>query len=173
LRNKLGVIGLGATLALVIGFAVLQASAQGAPPADKGGMGSCTTDASGYCTVTHGLGTVPGEIQVTGRSPIGGTWTIGQTLADSPTANTFRLRAIAASGAPIAGQPITFWWHVWSVETSSPTTGPEPTVTSPPSTGPEPTVTSPPSTAQPTTTGEPPTSTSPASTDSPITTTTN
>jgi hypothetical protein len=154
LRNRLQVIGLSATLVLVIGLAglaVLQASAQGAPPADKGGMGSCTTDASGYCTVTHGLGTVPGEIQVTGRSPIGGTWTIGQTLADSPTASTFRLRAIAASGAPIANQPITFWWHVWSAQTSPPTTGPEPTITSPPSTGPEPTITSPPSTSPPTT----------------------
>jgi hypothetical protein len=161
LRNKVQVIGLSATLVLVIGLAVLQASALGAPPADKGGMGSCTTDASGYCTVTHGLGTVPGEVQVTGRSPIGGTWTIGQTLADSPTANTFRLRAIAASGAPIASQPITFWWHVWSAETSPPTTGPEPTITSPPSTARPPT-TSPPTTVPPTTA---PTTTNPPSTD--------
>jgi hypothetical protein len=150
MRNKLQVVALSAALVLVTGLAMLQATAQGAP-LDKGGLGACTTDASGYCTVTHGLGAVPGEIQVTGRSPIGGTWTIGQTLADSPTANTFRLRAIAASGAPIVSQPITFWWHVWSGQTSPPT---QPTTTAPPTTAP-PTTTEPPTTTPPTT--EPPT----------------
>ena len=161
MRNKLQVVALSAALVVVTGLAVLQATAQGAP-LDKGGMGACTTDAGGYCTVTHALGAVPGEIQVTGRSPIGGTWTIGQTVADRPTASTFRLRAIAASGAPIVSQPITFWWHVWSGQTSPPTT---PATTTGPPTSAAPT-TAPPTTAPPTT--EPPT-TEPPSTDPPTT----
>ena len=162
MRNKLQVVALSAALVVVTGLAVLHATAAQGAPLDKGGMGACTTDAGGYCTVTHALGAVPGEIQVTGRSPIGGTWTIGQTVADRPTASTFRLRAIAASGAPIVSQPITFWWHVWSGQTSPPTT---PATTTGPPTSAAPT-TAPPTTAPPTT--EPPTP-EPPSTDPPTT----
>jgi hypothetical protein len=117
---------------------------------DQGGMGSCTTNSLGYCTVPHSLGAVPTEIQVTGRSPIGGTYTLGQMLADTPTGSSFRVRAISASGNPIANQAITFWWHVWASGTAttvqvttttapSSTTGPPTTTTAPPTTAPPPT----------------------------------
>ncbi len=105
---------------------------------DTGGSASCTTNVNGYCTVPHGLGTTPGEVQLTGRAPIGGAYTLGQLIADSPTDTTFRLRAIAASGTPIANQTITFWWHVWAspaapTTTVAPATTAAPTTTSPPS----------------------------------------
>jgi hypothetical protein len=45
-------------------------------------MGSCTTNSLGYC--------------------------LGQMLADTPTGSSFRVRAISASGNPIANQAITF-----------------------------------------------------------------
>lgn len=81
---------------------------------EAGGLESCTTDASGYCTVTHGLSATPGDIQLTGKAPIAGNSNIPVgLLADQPTATSFRIRAINQSGAAIVSQPITFWWHAW------------------------------------------------------------
>lgn len=99
-----------------------------APPEHDGGIGSCTTDAGGYCTVGHSLGAVPTDIQVTPRSPIGGPDLAGTLSADQPTVTSFRVRALHGDGTVLASAPITFWYHVWARPAAAPTTTSLPTV---------------------------------------------
>ena len=79
-------------------------------PRPAGVVVSGTTDASGYLSVTHGLGWTPVAVVVTPNSPItaGGSSAIfGFALTDTFTSTTFRLRALAASAAAMASTAIT------------------------------------------------------------------
>src|SRR6266496_3432312 len=87
-----------------------------------GGMGTCITDTSGYCTFTHNLGSVPAEIQVTARSPIAGSNILSTVVVDSPTATTFRVRGLNQSGAALNTVSISFWWHANPSTSQSTTT---------------------------------------------------
>ncbi len=73
-----------------------------------GGIGSGTTDASGFLTFNHGAPFTPDHIVATARSPIsgGGTWSSG--AVDSITATTARIRI--NTGVATA---ITFHYHCY------------------------------------------------------------
>lgn len=103
-------------------------------PDSLGGVATCTTDVSGYCTVSHGLGVAPGETIVTSRRPISGSSIPGMLLADMPTETTFRVRALHTNGTVLASTSISFSWHIWvtptTTTTSTTTTTLPPTTTS-------------------------------------------
>ena len=141
-RGVVAVVGLAgvALVSAVLTFRTSSAQAR----TDIGGLGSCTTNSNGFCTVTHGLGSRPGEIQVTPRTPLtnNGATNFSQVQADSPTTTTFRVPAIAGNGNALGTAQVTFWWHVWAA--SSPTTTPP--TTAPPTTTEVPTTTEAPTT---------------------------
>jgi hypothetical protein len=108
------------------------------------GTTTVTTDASGYATIPHDLGSVPNSVIATSKSPL----LVGDVAVDSFTATNFRVRAWGANGTVIASKSITVSWAVFAgpaATTPPPTT--TPATSNPPTTAP----TTPPTTSPPAT----------------------
>lgn len=128
-RTKAGrsvVAAVVAALAGGLAVMVLRPAVASPITAEKAGVASCTTDATGFCTVDHALGTAPTGVLVTPRSPASGQAINSHMTADRFTATTFRVRAWRPSGGYLADTPVTFTWLAFS----TPEPSPEPTGTS-------------------------------------------
>lgn len=66
------------------------------------GIGSGSTDASSYVTITHGAGFTPAAVVVSPRSPITGGTIFGSAIVDSVGATTFRIRCFSPTGTGLA-----------------------------------------------------------------------
>lgn len=77
-----------------------------------GGTFAGTPDASGYLTVTHGLGFTPSQVQATPKSPItaGAAASIfGMAMTDSYGPTTFRVRCLNAAGGAFTAAVTGSW----------------------------------------------------------------
>lgn len=81
----------------------------GAANGPQVGSETVTPDASGFSTITHGLGYTPSVIIVQPESPITGSPIFGQVVVDSLTSTTFRVRCLSSTGAAITTS-VTFTW---------------------------------------------------------------
>lgn len=99
------IIVVTAALALA---AVATSSATDPAPRTQALTRTCTTDASGYCTVTHSLGVAPEAVVVTPAISAGGLDYHLSVVTGSATATSVRVRAMRTDSAPRANQPITF-----------------------------------------------------------------
>lgn len=94
---------------------------------------SCTTNASGYCTVGHGLGELPDAVLVTLGSPSGGAPNLPYQLAvTDKTASSFTVRALTTVGTVFVGN-VNFNAVLGGPNSGLPTT--PPVSTSPPASG--------------------------------------
>lgn len=155
-----------AVLVLGVGMAA-SAPAQSPGPRMVSGTGTCFTDSAGMCTISHVLGVKPDAVVVSANTPGQYYPFMLNTVRDSYTDKTFKVRAMFAPGQPKANGQI---WiaYVASVgigKPPAPTTAPS-TTTAPPTTTATPTTTAP-TTTQPTTTTP---STTPTTTTQPPTT---
>jgi|SRR5882757_4592069 len=110
-RGRLVVAGLALAMCGAVAGFVLPASATVGPTTsanEVAGQYSCTTNASGYCTINHTLGSTPEAVDVTLASPTGGQPNLPFQLAvDTRTATNFRVRALTTTGAAYANSALT------------------------------------------------------------------
>lgn len=148
-RNRLVATAAFVAMAVLIFLGVAGAAApkQPAVNATSGVASSCTTDGTGYCTVTHALGAIPSTVLLTPVIAAGATPYVLSAVAGQLTATTVKVRAIKVSnGSALANTGISFSMLV--LGSASPPT----TTTTPPVT----TTTTPPITTTTTTTPPPP-----------------
>lgn len=115
--------------ALLIGAQMGVGQSQ-APSWDTGHV-VATTDASGWVTVSHGLGVVPSYADVSVESPNSGAPRPDVRYVTNYTATTFRVRFIReGGGSPYSNASVRFNWFVTTdpvattttVTTTAPTT---------------------------------------------------
>lgn len=102
-------VGTGASI-LVLG-SVVGGSGGSALGIARGHVASANTDASGFLTVTHGLGVIPRYVFISNNAPNGqSTWP--ETLMyDTVTATTFRVKAYTLTGT-YNSLPVSLSWRV-------------------------------------------------------------
>jgi hypothetical protein len=125
------------TLALALAaIGVTSATGPDPAPLTQALQRTCTTDASGYCTVTHTLGVVPEAAVVTPVISVGWLDYHLSVVAGSLTATSVRVRAMRTDTSPRASLPITFSLVVYGSAPAPTTTVPPTTTTAVPTTTP-------------------------------------
>lgn len=97
---------------------------------------TCVTDANGFCTVTHSLGTVPAAIVVSANTPSPFNAFVLNTVLGSYTPTTFQVRAMFNQTTPKANGQIWFTYAAYGVATTPPTTTTTPPATTTTTTAP-------------------------------------
>lgn len=118
-RTRAAVFGASAVVAagaFATGMS-LSATGQGNPVEDFG-RASCVIDAAGTCTVSHKLGVVPTAVLVSPDTPGQFNGFMLNTVHDSLTATSFRVRAMFDATTPKAGGQI--WFTYWARRTGDP-----------------------------------------------------
>ncbi len=90
---------------------------------------SCVLDSLGVCTVSHALGVVPTAVVVSANTPAGWNGFMLNTVRDSFTPTTFRVRAMVTSTQPKSGATI---WFSYSAFAAGATPQPPTTTVMPP-----------------------------------------
>jgi hypothetical protein len=125
------------TLALALAaIGVTSATGPDPTPLTQALQRTCTTDASGYCTVTHTLGAVPEAVVVTPVISAGWLDYHLSVVTGSATATSVRVRAMRTDTSPRANLPITFSLVVYGSAPAPTTTVPPTTTTAVPTTTP-------------------------------------
>lgn len=151
LRSSLLAIG-AAAVAAVVGFTSAAVGQTADTPRFEFKQASCTTDAKGECTVSHTLGVVPSTVVVSANTPGSYNAFMLNTIRDSFTASTFKVRAMFSQSQPKANGTIWFSYAAYAAGAAVPPPPP------PPSSSTVPPVTTPP----PSSSTVPPPSTTPA-----------
>lgn len=79
---------------------------------------SCVLDSLGVCTVSHALGVAPTAVVVSANTPAGWNGFMLNTVRDSFTPTTFKVRAMVTSTQPKSGATI---WFSYSAFAAAPT----------------------------------------------------
>ncbi|MFJ1765451.1 hypothetical protein ACIOD2_34355 [Amycolatopsis sp. NPDC088138] len=139
--------GASVVTAGVVVFAGASAAVGPSPaPIVQAAQASCLTDGNGFCTVSHGLGTVPDAVVVSPNTPSAFNAFTLNTVLGSYTPTTFQVRAMFSQTTPKTFGQIWFTYAAYGspVATPTPTTSDTPTPTPT-------TTTTPPATLSPTT----------------------
>lgn len=123
IRATIGGVVLTAVVATVPAAAPALAVAAAQPPALAAGQlvgsASCTTDASGYCTVAHALGSVPRSVLIEPTAPIGGQSLLPfQHAVDTVTATSYRVRWLTTTGAAYPSRSVTWRYRLAGAATT-------------------------------------------------------
>jgi hypothetical protein len=134
-KTRTAMTALGGAVVVAAG-AVVFASVSGAVgpspvPAVQAAQATCVTDAGGFCTVSHTLGTVPEAIVVSPNTPSPFNGFMLNTVLGSYTATTFQVRAMFTQTTPKAGGQIWFTYAAYGVAATPPTTTAPTTTTTP------------------------------------------
>lgn len=125
-----------AALLVLVGSVAFGAGPDPAPRT-QAAMQSCTTNSTGYCTVSHTLGVTPDAAVLTPRVARGAVGYSLATVSGEMTSTTVTVRAMTSTSASYNNKAITFWMVVYAPgEVAPPTTTTTPpittTITSPP-----------------------------------------
>jgi hypothetical protein len=105
----------GFTGIVLAALAICDVSSAAGPVPDpkmEASFASCTTDASGYCTVSHALGLQPDAVLLTPRINAGASSFTLYAVATTLNATTFQLRAMSSATTSVNNTPITFFYKV-------------------------------------------------------------
>jgi hypothetical protein len=89
-------------------------------PRTQAAMQSCTTNSSGYCTVSHSLGMAPDAVVLTPRIARGAVGYALSTVSGETTPTTVTVRAMTSTSASYANKAISFWMVVYAPGIASP-----------------------------------------------------
>lgn len=144
---------LAAVVAVLLAAGLLNMPAGSVEPERlDAGSTACTTNADGFCRISHGLGAVPVSVVATVRAPVAGTWIALGVQADGYTALDFRVRVWRNDGTAWRTRSVTVAYVAAAGPPDVPTTAPAPTTpaaTTAPPTSAAPTTSSPAPTAAP------------------------
>ncbi|UOZ06318.1 hypothetical protein [Amycolatopsis sp. WQ 127309] len=131
--------GASAVTAGAVVFAGASAAVGPAPaPIVQAAQATCVTDGNGFCTVTHGLGTVPEAVVVSPNTPSAFNAFTLNTVLGSYTATTFQVRAMFTQTTPKTFGQIWFTYAAYGAAATPPTTTPKTTTPPPETTTPPP-----------------------------------
>lgn len=137
-RTALATLGGAAVVtAGVVAFSGASSAVGPSPaPSVQAAETSCLTDANGFCTVSHSLGTVPAAVVVSANTPGAFNGFMLNTVLASYTATTFQVRAMFSQTVPKANGQIWFTYAAYGAAAPPPTTTrtPPPPTTTPPTT---------------------------------------
>lgn len=122
----LGVSALAVAVVAALGGAAVGNTAAVTPSTSDTGVASCRTDTAGYCTVQHGLGSVPVSALVSPVFYPGTTPYLMAVAKNGMTAVSLRVRAVYNSGAAVANGAIEFSYVVHAGPAAPPPPPPPP-----------------------------------------------
>lgn len=81
----------------------------------KGTAASISTNASGYYTITHGLGTTPSQVFCQSRGPASGGTILGLVLVSAVNSTTITVRCFEQGGAVLtSASGLSIDWQAWA-----------------------------------------------------------